>query len=79
MSEQFKQYHVTYMALNPFADIGNLSRSSTANIPDDVPVRTIVEWAKDAIPYGYFLKSITCDGSPLRVYKHPSLVYGAEV
>nr|WP_302830060.1 hypothetical protein [uncultured Bacteroides sp.] len=54
---------VTWANNNPFVvDIRNLSRYSEAELPDDMDYGTIEEFAREATPEGFHLRSIDISG-----------------
>ena len=49
---------VTWRNRNPFAPIERLGRVSEGELTDDTTFETIKQFADEATPEGYFLKSI---------------------
>ena len=59
----------TWKNKNPFADLEHLSRSSVAEVPDETPIEKLKQYAIEATPEGYFLKSIVCE-KPDAIYHY---------
>lgn len=54
---------VTWVNNNPFVfDLRNMSRYSEAEIPDDMDYGTITDYAREATPEGFHLRSIDIAG-----------------
>ncbi len=54
---------VTWVNNNPFVlDFRNLSRCSEAELPDDMDYGTIADFAREATPEGFHLRSIDISG-----------------
>lgn len=54
---------VTWNNNNPFVlDIRNLSRMAEANLPDEMDYKTITNYAREATPAGFHLRSIDIEG-----------------
>lgn len=54
---------VTWVNNNPFVlDLRNMSRCSEADLPDDIDHGTITEFAREATPEGFHLRSIDVSG-----------------
>lgn len=54
---------VTWINNNPFVfDLRNMSRCSEAELPNDMDYGTITEFAREATPEGFHLRSIDVSG-----------------
>lgn len=55
---------------NPFADLNNMSRSSEAELPDEMDYGTITDFAREATPAGFHLRSIELSGKVKQYDRH---------
>ncbi|MCM0236706.1 hypothetical protein J8L13_04680 [Bacteroides fragilis] len=54
---------VTWVNNNPFVyDLKNMPRISEAEVPNDIPCDTIEDFAREATPEGFHLRSIDIEG-----------------
>lgn len=53
---------VTWRNNNPFADLEHMAKSSEAELLDDMDYGKITEFAREATPEGFHLRSIDISG-----------------
>lgn len=61
---------VTWRNNNPFADLEHMVKSSEAELTDDMDYGTITEFAREATPEGFHLRSIDISGKVTQYDHH---------